>query len=70
MPKGSKYNISMTPYNALASGETSKRLEQDSYAKFKYDATKEQDKNIFKKSIDVVLTVLLLTIRLISRRTT
>lgn len=37
-------NIAMTPYSALAGGrlskapgETSKRLEEDSYAKFKYD---------------------------------
>lgn len=43
-------NIAMTPYSALAGGrlsrkpgETSKRLEQDSYAKFKYDKTAEQD---------------------------
>lgn len=43
-------NIAMTPYSALAggrlskaSGETSKRLEEDSYAKYKYDATAEQD---------------------------
>lgn len=43
-------NIAMTPYSALAGGrlskrfgETSKRLEQDSYARFKYDATAEQD---------------------------
>lgn len=43
-------NIAMTPYSALASGrlskhpgETSKRLEEDSYAKFKYDATAKQD---------------------------
>ena len=43
-------NIAMTPYSALASGrlarlpgETTKRAEEDSYAKFKYDATKEQD---------------------------
>lgn len=40
----------MTPYSALAGGrlskhpgETSKRLEEDSYAKFKYDATAAQD---------------------------
>ena len=39
----------MTPYSALASGrlsrkpgETSPRLEQDAYAKFKYDATRDQ----------------------------
>ncbi len=43
-------NIAMTPYSALAGGrlskhpgETSKRLEEDSYAKFKYDATAQQD---------------------------
>ena len=43
-------NIAMTPYSALASGrlsrkpgETSARLEQDAYAKFKYDATAAQD---------------------------
>ena len=43
-------NIAMTPYSALAGGrlskapgETSKRLVEDSYAKFKYDATAEQD---------------------------
>ncbi len=49
-------NIAMTPYSALASGrlsrrpnETSKRLEQDNYAKFKYDATKEQDEKIIQR---------------------
>ncbi len=43
-------NIAMTPYSALAGGrlakrpgETSKRLEEDSYAKGKYDATAGQD---------------------------
>ena len=43
-------NIAMTPYSALAGGrlskhpgETSKRLAEDSYAKFKYDATAKQD---------------------------
>lgn len=45
-----KDHIAMTPYSALAGGrlskmpgETSKRLEEDSYAKFKYDAMAEQD---------------------------
>ena len=48
-------NIAMTPYSALAGGrlskhpgETSKRLEEDSYAKFKYDATAEQDAAIIQ----------------------
>ena len=42
--------IALTPYSALASGrlarrpgETSKRLAEDSYAKFKYDATADAD---------------------------
>ena len=42
--------IALTPYSALASGrlakkpgETSARLEKDAYAKFKYDATAQQD---------------------------
>ena len=49
-------NIAMTPYSALASGrlsrysnETSERLEKDSYAKFKYDASSEQDSLIIKR---------------------
>lgn len=43
-------NIAMTPYSALAGGrlakhpgETSRRLEEDSYAKLKYDTTAQQD---------------------------
>ncbi len=49
-------NIAMTPYSALASGrlakkpgEDSKRMQKDSYAKFKYDATKEQDGVIIER---------------------
>ena len=49
-------NIAMTPYSALAGGrlakrpgETSKRLEQDAYAKFKYDATAEADGRIIAR---------------------
>ena len=49
-------NIALTPYSALASGrlsrkpgEDSKRFQQDSYAKFKYDATKEQDEVIIRR---------------------
>ena len=49
-------NIAMTPYSALAGGrlskrpgETSKRLEEDSYAKFKYDATAETDGVIIRR---------------------
>ena len=44
-------NIALTPYSALASGRlsrlpgesTTKRAAEDSYAKFKYDATADQD---------------------------
>ena len=49
-------NIALTPYSALASGrlsrqpgEDSKRLREDSYAKFKYDSTKEQDEVIIQR---------------------
>ena len=49
-------NIAMTPYSALASGrlskqpgETSKRLAEDSYARFKYDATAAQDQVIIDR---------------------
>ncbi|MDE6580450.1 MAG: aldo/keto reductase [Ruminiclostridium sp.] len=49
-------NIALTPYSALASGrlsrqpgEDSKRLQEDSYAKFKYDSTKEQDEVIIQR---------------------
>ena len=49
-------NIAMTPYSALAGGrlskrpgETSKRLQEDSYAKGKYDAMAEQDGEIITR---------------------
>lgn len=48
--------IAMTPYSALAGGrlskrpgESSKRLEQDAYARFKYDATAEADGRIIRR---------------------
>ena len=48
--------IAVTPYSALAGGrlsklpgETSKRLEQDAYAKGKYDATAAQDARIIER---------------------
>ena len=50
VPYCQEEGIALTPYSALASGrlarkpgETSARLEKDSYAKFKYDATAQQD---------------------------
>lgn len=49
-------NIAMTPYSALAGGrlaklpgETSRRLQEDAYAKSKYDATAEQDGMIIER---------------------
>lgn len=49
-------NIAMTPYSALAGGrlskrpgETSKRLQQDSYARLKYGATQDQDAPILSR---------------------
>ncbi len=53
-------NIAMTPYSALAGGrlskkpgETSKRLQEDSYAHFKYDATAEQDSMIISRVAEI-----------------
>ncbi len=53
-------NIALTPYSALASGrlsrhpgETSKRLEQDAYAKFKYDATADADGKVIARVEDI-----------------
>ncbi len=50
-------NIALTPYSALASGRLSrkpgeqdtKRASEDSYAKFKYDATAQQDSVIINR---------------------
>ena len=49
-------NIAMTPYSALAGGrlskhpgETSKRLQEDSYAQLKYGATEQQDRKIIDR---------------------
>ena len=49
-------NIAMTPYSALAGGrlskkpgETSKRLEEDSYAKLEYDGTAKEDGEIIAR---------------------
>lgn len=53
-------HIAMTPYSALAGGrlskapgETSKRLEEDSYAKGKYDATAAQDGAIIGRVMEL-----------------
>lgn len=49
-------NIAVTPYSALAGGrlakrkgESSKRLEEDTYARFKYDQTAKQDQIIIDR---------------------
>ncbi len=53
-------NIALTPYSALAGGrlakrpgETSKRLEQDTYAKFKYDATAQADGRVIARVVEL-----------------
>ena len=60
VPYCNEENIALTPYSALASGrlskrpnETSKRLEEDKYAKFKYDKTAEQDRKIIERVIEI-----------------
>ena len=60
VPYCEEENIALTPYSALASGrlarkpgETSNRLEKDAYAKFKYDATKEQDGVIIDRVAEI-----------------
>lgn len=54
-------NIAMTPYSALAGGrlskhpgETSKRLQEDDYARLKYDATAGQDGVIIGRVAELV----------------
>lgn len=56
VPLCAEEDIAMTPYSALAGGrlskhpgESSKRLEEDSYAKFKYDATADADAKIIER---------------------
>lgn len=53
-------NIAMTPYSALAGGRlskrpgnTSKRLQEDAYARFKYDATAEADGRIIERVVEL-----------------
>ena len=54
------HNIALTPYSALAAGrlakrpnETSKRLELDEYAKFKYDASIDKDAKVIEKVMEI-----------------
>ena len=57
VPYCKEENIALTPYSALASGRLSrlpgesatKRAVEDSYAKFKYDATADQDNVIIRR---------------------
>ncbi len=60
VPYCDEEGIALTPYSALASGrlsrrpgETTERLEKDSYAKFKYDATSAQDAKIIRRVTEV-----------------
>ena len=57
VPYCEEENIALTPYSALASGRLSrlpgeggtKRAQEDTYAKFKYDATAAQDNVIIER---------------------
>lgn len=60
IPCCAEEGIALTPYSALASGrlsrrpgETSRRLEEDSYAKFKYDATADADAVVVERVAEV-----------------
>ena len=61
VPYCEEENIALTPYSALASGRLSrlpgeggtKRAEEDSYAKFKYDSTAEQDNVIISRAAEL-----------------
>lgn len=61
IPYCKEENIALTPYSALASGrlskrpneEKSKRMSEDSYAKGKYDATKDEDLVIIQRVIEI-----------------
>ena len=61
VPYCEEENIALTPYSALASGRLSrlpgeggtKRAEEDSYAKFKYDSTAEQDNVIIGRAAEL-----------------
>ena len=53
-------NIALTPYSALAGGrlsrlpgESTKRSQEDSYAKFKYDKTAQEDERIIKRVYEI-----------------
>ena len=60
VPCCAEEGIALTPYSALASGrlsrlpgETSKRLEEDAYAKFKYDASAAADALVIERVAEV-----------------
>ena len=61
VPYCNEENIALTPYSALASGRLSrlpgeggtKRAEEDTYAKFKYDATEAQDNVIISRVAEI-----------------
>ena len=60
VPLCAEDSIALTPYSTLASGrlsrrpgEDTKRAREDSYAKFKYDATKEQDAVIIQRVAEI-----------------
>lgn len=60
IPYCKEEHIALTPYSALASGrlskrpdEKSRRMTEDTYAKGKYDATKDDDMSIIQRVIEI-----------------
>lgn len=60
VPCCTEEGVALTPYSALASGrlsrrpgETSKRFEEDAYAKFKYDASTEADARVIERVVEI-----------------
>lgn len=60
IPYCKEEHIALTPYSALASGrlskrpdEISRRMTEDTYAKGKYDATKDDDMSIIQRVIEI-----------------
>ena len=60
VPYCNEENIALTPYSSLAAGRLSRkpgtitnRFEKDAYARFKYDATKDQDEMIIERVAEI-----------------
>ena len=53
VPYCQEEGIALTPYSALAAGRLSRKLEKDAYAKFKYDASAQQDGIIIERVAEI-----------------